>query len=501
MLTVNAIIHYAAACVCTGAAVFALVRDRRSFVHRVFALGMVILALESFCNGLCTQAIFEEVAIRRQHWRFMAAATWPAVWLVFSLSFGREGFGTLAFKWKWFILGCFLLPLTFVSILWANFFRGEPINIPNAWGFGLGASGYGFHVCFLLILVIILMTLEKTLRASKGRKRWQIKFLVLGLGGYFAARIYTGSHALIFQIVNLELDVINAAALLTANLLIVIAMLRNGVLQVDIYMSQKILYNSITVIVVGVYFLALGISSKIMTPFVPFSLLALFVFLSLLGLLMVLLSDRVRLKMRHVISRHLRQPLYDYRNIWMDFTARTAALVEEKTLCVAMVKMISEMFDVLSVSIWLVHEKRNMLRCAGSTVVSDTRAPNLPMVENGSGNMVQSLRKVSSLLDLEAPEDTSLLAITPREVDLIREARIRYLVPLAAGDDILGFISLDDRVKGQPLSFEESDLLRTIADQLAASLLNLKLSEHLRQAREMQAFQTISAFFVHDLKK
>jgi putative PEP-CTERM system histidine kinase len=71
---------------------------------------------------------------------------------------------------------------------------------------------------------------------------------------------------------------------------------------------------------------------------------------------------------------------------------------------------------------------------------------------------------------------------------------------LAAGDDLLGFISLDDRVSERPLSFEELELLRTIADQVAASLLNLRLSERLRQAKELEAFQTVATFFVHDLK-
>ena len=500
MITFNTILHYAAACVCTGAAVFALIRDRRSLVHRIFALGMVILALESFFNGLCIQAIFTEPAICWQHWRFMAAATFPGVWLLFSLSFGRENFGPVLFKWKWGILTCFLLLLTFVSLLWTDFFRGDPIHIPNGWGFGLGWSGYGFHICFLLSLVFILMILEKTLRASKGRKRWQVKFLVLGIGGYFAARIYTGSHALIFQTVDLEFDVINAAVLLAANLLIVIAMLRNGVLQVDIYMSQKMLYNSITVMVVGVYFLALGISSKIIIPFLSFPLLALFVFLSLLGLLMVLLSDRLRVKMKRFISRHLRRPKYDYRNVWMAFTARTAALVEEKAFCEEVVKMISELFDILSVSIWIAYEKRDVLRCVGSTVVSDSQNGNPVLLPNGFSDLTRLLDQRQPLIDLEESGAISRLGLQASQVDLFSEARIRYLVPLTAGGDALGFISLDDRVKGQPLSFEESDLLRTIADHVAAGLLNLKLSKRLRQAREMEAFQTIAAFFVQDLK-
>src|SRR6185295_17251089 len=43
-------------------------------------------------------------------------------------------------------------------------------------------------------------------------------------------------------------------------------------------------------------------------------------------------------------------------------------------------------------------------------------------------------------------------------------------------------------------------LLETLAAQLAAGLLNLRLSAGLRHAKEVETFQTVSAFFVHDLK-
>ncbi len=246
--------------------------------------------------------------------------------------------------------------------------------------------------------------------------------------------------------------------------------------------------------------MALGISSKILTHFLPFPIRVLFVFLALLGLLLILLSDRLRLKMKHLVSRHFRRPHYDYRNAWKAFTTRTAALVEEKALCEAVVKMIAEMFDALSVSIWLADERRNVLRCGGSTVFSGDQVENIPRLQNGSSALMRYLRHRPSLLDLEDSVAISTLELKPSHVDLFRKARIRYLLPLAAGNDLLGFMSLDDRVKGRPFSFEESDLLGTIADQVAVSLLNLKLSERLRQAGEMEAFQTIAAFFVHDLK-
>lgn len=52
----------------------------------------------------------------------------------------------------------------------------------------------------------------------------------------------------------------------------------------------------------------------------------------------------------------------------------------------------------------------------------------------------------------------------------------------------------------EEFSLEDLDLLKTIADQVAVTLLNIRMTNRLGQAKEMEAFQTMSAFFVHDLK-
>jgi putative PEP-CTERM system histidine kinase len=79
-------------------------------------------------------------------------------------------------------------------------------------------------------------------------------------------------------------------------------------------------------------------------------------------------------------------------------------------------------------------------------------------------------------------------------------ARIRYSIALVAGQQFLGVITLGERLTTEGFSCEDGDLLKIIADQAAASLLNLKLSQRLLRAKEMAAFQMLSAFFVHDLK-
>ena len=76
----------------------------------------------------------------------------------------------------------------------------------------------------------------------------------------------------------------------------------------------------------------------------------------------------------------------------------------------------------------------------------------------------------------------------------------RICVPLRARDELLGIMILGDRVGGVPYSAQDFDLLKTVGDQAAATLLNLELSQRLYQANQLEAFQAMSAFFVHDLK-
>jgi putative PEP-CTERM system histidine kinase len=66
--------------------------------------------------------------------------------------------------------------------------------------------------------------------------------------------------------------------------------------------------------------------------------------------------------------------------------------------------------------------------------------------------------------------------------------------------ELVGIITLADRVNGIPLSFEETEMLTTIAYQVSASLQNHRLSEQLQEAKEAEAFQMIAAVFVHDMK-
>jgi putative PEP-CTERM system histidine kinase len=464
---------------------------------------MVVLALEAVVIGIALEALLPDDVIFWQRIQLFPAGLIPGVWLLFALAYARVNSKEIISKWRWVVLAAFIIPLIFATVFRKSFFAGDPVlDSPSTWLIPLGWSGYFFHISLLAGAVLILMNLERTLRASVGHMRWQVKYMALGIGSIFAIRIYTSSQTLLFHSLNTFLLVINAGALIVASALILRSLLRARSLNLDFYLSHAFLYNSLTVLIVGVYLLAVGVLAKLI-PYLNGDLSlytkAFFVFLALLGLSIILLSDRLRHKIRRFVAAHMKRPQYDYRKEWMKFTEKTSTITDVRDLCMTVSRMVSDVLEVLSVTVWLHDEPLSRLRSAGSTVFSETGAGHR-ISEEAERKLIWEMKNQDFPVDLDDPEIPWAYDFKQLMPDALQEARIRYCVPLSAGGNFLGVMTLGEKVEYKPLSFEEMDLLKTIGNQTTGSLLNLKLSEDLRKSKEMEAFQTMSAFVVHDLK-
>jgi putative PEP-CTERM system histidine kinase len=112
----------------------------------------------------------------------------------------------------------------------------------------------------------------------------------------------------------------------------------------------------------------------------------------------------------------------------------------------------------------------------------------------------QALQTHRDPIDLETIKGDWAEALRRLAPPQFRGSGGRLCVPLKGGGQLLGIVTLADRVGGTFFSVEDFDLLRCVGDQVAAGLLNAQLSQKLLQAKEMESFQIMSAFFVHDLK-
>jgi putative PEP-CTERM system histidine kinase len=162
-----------------------------------------------------------------------------------------------------------------------------------------------------------------------------------------------------------------------------------------------------------------------------------------------------------------------------------------RALSAAVARRVAETLNVPSASVWLL-EDGGGFALGGSTVHSAADGETLARDPQALRAILAGLGPRRDPARLPAPPE----ALAPGDP----RAELRSAVALCAGGDTVGLLTLSDRPDGQPLTAEDLDLLKTLADQAAASLLGLRLAERLVRAREMEAFQAVSAFFVHDLK-
>ncbi len=462
---------------------------------------MLVLAAKAAFSDLSLESLTPAEAIFWQRLALIAKSFVPGFWLCFSLTYARGNHREFLAKWRFLLLVAFLLPVGIAIGFYSDLFslaRGDsgavwivsnpPARILNA--------------IVLVGIVLVLSNLEKTFRASVGTMRWRIKFLVLGLAVIFGARIYTGSQALLFSGQDAPLMQIESIALIIGGILMAIGYARSGFAEIDVYPSQAVLQGSFTMLIAGGYLFVVGVLAQIVAAMGGvrhFQAQVFLVLVGLTGLAMLLLSDRVRQVRRRLISRHFRRPQHDFRKVWTLFTERISSISDESRLCGEVAKLICDTLDVLSVTIWLVKGEGDQLTIGASTSQSRKEGGSSQALTKEDGLEIESLRTTSSPFDLEAADQSWELLRQANQREF-RSGGRRIAVPLVSGHHWLGLAIVGDRISGHSFTVEEFDLLKCIGDQLAASLLNLRLAEENLRAKELEALQTVTNFFVHDLK-
>jgi putative PEP-CTERM system histidine kinase len=454
--------------------------------------------LESIFIGLSWQA--EAVSIPRmvywQQCKLWTNALLPGVWLFFSLSYSRGNYREFLSRWKYVLLAAFIVPLGLVAVDSHELIVSD---VPMV----VGTSG--FYLILILVVGLLLagINLEKTFRVSVGVMRWRIKFIVLGLGVLFAVRFCTSSQILVTHKIDPRLQMVDVAALVVGCLMMLRSSFRAGNFNLDVYPSHGVLQGSLTVVLAGIYLMAIGVLAKVVAllPFGEGVLIQWFVLVGAAVVLAVLLlSDRVRLRMSRFVSRHFQRPLYDYRTVWRRFTEATASCASQTDLCQLSVKAVTDIFQALSVTIWLVDEQQSQLVFAASTFLSESRAETLRPRKEEFPEILNALRAHHEPVDIDAAKENWAEILRRCHPDEFRKGGNRVCVPMIAGEEVVGLMILGDRVSAAMFTWQDLDLLKCIGDHIAAGLLNTRLSQKLLQTKELEAFQTMSAFFVHDLK-
>lgn len=469
----------------------ALLRPPRRLRQVTFAGGMVAFALQS----LLVYGLLSSSPTPESHQRWMAALEsvallTPIPWCLFAFLAGRHADAPVPRGWRIALsLGSAGLAVTAtVSVLWP-FFVVPSVAGPFRYA-QLSLLGQGGIAIELLATIAVLYGLEPSLRNSQGSVRWQLKYLALGLGGIFAVRFYLLSQALLFHVLDRQSLLIETIALIIGELFVAVGLVRSGALRTDLTVSRHFVYRSTVVGLCGLYLFLAGAAGWLLNALgIPEAALlgTLVVFVSVMGLAALALSESLRWRFKRYISTHFYADKYDYRQQWRTFTANLTARVTLDGLAAELLRSVTQTIGARKAALYLADETDGTLRFHSAL---------------GAGPLPRTLEATPDdfLTGQNASEARHVTALGNGRAEALLAAGLVLAVPLPTQGHLVGILLVGAEQTGAAYTQEDLDLLTTLGEQAANATATVQLSERLAQSRAFEAFNRLSSFIIHDLK-
>ena len=389
--------------------------------------------------------------------------------------------------------GLLLMAALLVAGQWAN------VQLASAAGPGRAALQV-LVACQLAWAVLGLLLVEQVFRNQADTSRWRAKPLCLGLGLLCLFDVYLFSHAMMFG--AFDADVLDARALVhaVATPLLLMASRRDARWLSRVQVSKTAAFYSASLVLIGSYLLFVASAGYYVRYFggswggaMQVALLA----SALVLLSLLVLSGALRARLRVFLYKHFFSYRYDYRLEWLRFTAMLSSKSAPEDVGALVVRGLADLVECPSGSLWF--------KALGDARYVQTATWNMPVAAQGEAvdsAFCQFMRQREWIVDLAAvragSDQQGAAAQTPAWLLALPSAWL--VVPLLAGDELLGFVVLGQPRTAIELDWEVRDLLKTAARQAAVFLAQMHATESLLEVRKFDAFNRMSAFVVHDLK-
>ena len=358
--------------------------------------------------------------------------------------------------------------------------------------FVLGVTGN------VILALAGLALIEQLYRNTSSRFRWATKYLFLAVGGIFAYDFYLYSDALLFRNINQDTWDARGIVHLVAVPLIAISSARNKNWSLNVFVSRDIVLNTTAIFAGGFYLLAMAGAGYYLREFGgswgKFGQV-MFITLSVVFLFVLASSARLRAQIKVFLGKHFYKNKYDYRLQWLRLTEDLGEDEGNKNHYQNAIEALSHIVDARSGLLWLRDDKGGFFN-AGSwfhkTFDTALDKENSLIEYLSATGFVINLREFKNNVD-EYPD-----LILPECINDTEQAWL--IVPLHGSTELLGFVVLANPLVVRTINWEDRDLLKTAAKQVASYLMVLMTSSQLAQSKQFEVFSRLSAYMVHDLK-
>ena len=414
-------------------------------------------------------------------------------WYVFLMKLFEPAASQLAgyrFLRRWGLLLCIGVAVLLMGMeLGAMHLAGEAfVQLLVPWRF----AGH------LFLAMTGLAMIEQLYRNLAPDYRRDLRYLFIGAGVIFAFDFYLYANALLFQGVNRGLWEARGIVNLFCVPMLAIAAARNKDWSPNIFISRDIVLHTTAIVGGGLYLLVISAAGYYLQNYGgTWGRVAQVAFLSLaiIFLMIVLFSGQMRRQLRVFVGKHFYRNKYDYRREWLNLTAALNDRMHDMDSLDAAVSMLAQIVDARAGQLWL---------DAGQGKYRNAASWNMDRFERtipADDSLVRFLATrsyVINLFELQSHPDEYESLEPPYWLGTIDRAWL--VVPLPGLDSSLGFVILARPRAVRDVNWEDRDLLKTAARQVASHLTVLMATDALAQSRQFEVFNRLSSYMVHDLK-
>ncbi|HVP36831.1 MAG TPA: XrtA/PEP-CTERM system histidine kinase PrsK [Terriglobales bacterium] len=265
----------------------------------------------------------------------------------------------------------------------------------------------------------------------------------------------------------------------------------------SVQITRQVVYSSTVALLIGGYLILIGLVAKLIQSYganlsVFLSMLAAFLVIVVLSALVV--SSSVKERVKKFVDSTVYKGKVDYQAEWTRFSENIASLLDLDEILKEVALVISTNLRIEDIAILLSGEKGDL-----STVypkdsffeLSIKREEDFPdwIFRYGEPIGIKDIELNKSLSEQER--------VFLKQVD---ELKFELCVPMIAKRNLVGLLFLGPKKGKQPFSEEDFSFLGGVAHQASIAILNAKLSQELILSREMESFNRLSSFILHDLK-
>ncbi len=346
-----------------------------------------------------------------------------------------------------------------------------------------------------------LLLLENTYLETDPGRRWHVVLACIALGGPAAYDVAVCADAVLLRAASPLLVTGRPMVAILVMPLLAVAAARNRHWRVDLHVSRTVAFHSATLVISGVFLVALAVIGELVRRFVPAygggwgSLTELFLICAgVLTVAVLLTSGSARGLLRHSVVDHFFTTRYDYRREWQRCTEILSA---PEPLHERVIRAIADTVDSPAGLFFRREPGQAGLAWAGAW----NAPPCGPLGADEAAPLLTDKPCLVPALPLAFAEDPGAPQAGPH---LFRPwLAVPIPEPAAGTADLaapMGCVVLARPRAPFALDAEVFDLLRILASEAAIHLAQDRAAASLLRAQELRAYGERFAFVAHDIK-